>query len=372
MNTKIVLVPNSVICNPNPCALYGKYHPDSGVFNIISNEKKSGTSKIGVISTTAPTNCKGLHGEISGKEIKFTYRGKSCNVSVYDLYTNVFSRNTGILETDKMKEKTAVIVGCGSVGSLVSLELARAGVGNFILIDADILEYHNICRHQCGIDDVGKYKTKCLKDKILKINPSAKIKLHICGVEEIPIVSWDESLHEDSTIIIGCGDNRASDVQSNRIASGYGVPFLSIGLWERAGAGEIFYWLPKKSMPCYGCALGDGGGLSGRVNANSHHIYSNQEEIESIKFEPGISADISFVTLIGVKLAIDIINAKTEGYSPRLLNDLTQYTLICNTCNPEIGGKMLEIFSYPLQVTRSIRVQFRDCCLNKCRWEKDD
>ena len=57
-----------------------------------------------------------------------------------------------------MTEKKVVVLGCGSVGSLIAMELARSGVGNFLLVDADTLEYHNLCRHQCGIEDVGDLK----------------------------------------------------------------------------------------------------------------------------------------------------------------------------------------------------------------------
>lgn len=43
----------------------------------------------------------------------------------------------------------------------------------------------------------------------------------------------------------------------------------------------------------------------------------------------------------------------------KLHNDsLTQYTLICNTNNPKIGGEMAENFSYPLQITRSILLDY--------------
>ena len=124
-------------------------------------------------------------------------------------------------------------------------------------------------------------------------------------------------------------------------------------------------------MPCYECALGDGGGLSARVEAN-HHVYSNQENIEGLKFEPGISVDINFITSIGIKLIIDILNAGDETYIPRLLNDLKQYTLVCNTSNPAIGGEMVEIFSYPLQVTTSLVVGFGKGCKGTCQYELDE
>jgi tRNA A37 threonylcarbamoyladenosine dehydratase len=97
--------------------------------------------------------------------------GVICKKEPYSLKLDIFSRNTGILESDIMLKTGAMLIGCGSVGSLVALELAKAGVGRFLLIDNDILGYHNICRHQCGIYDVGKYKTEAVKERILQINP---------------------------------------------------------------------------------------------------------------------------------------------------------------------------------------------------------
>ena len=111
--------------------------------------------------------------------------------------------------------------------------------------------------------------------------------------------------------------------------------------------------------------------MSGRVETNNHHVYSNQVDIEKLKFEPGISVDINFITCIGIKLALDILNVTNATYIPRLLNDLQQYTLVCNTSNPQIGGEMVEIFSYPLQVTTSLKVNFgANCKDHLCRYEK--
>ena len=121
-------------------------------------------------------------------------------------------------------------------------------------------------------------------------------------------------------------------------------------------------------MPCYYCALGDGGGVSERAVTN-HHVYTMEAELEKVRFEPGISVDINFITTIGIKLAIDLLN-KDDDYIPRLLNNLQQYTIICNTSNPEIGGEMVEIFSYPLQVTTSLEVEFNKCWDGMCRFEK--
>ena len=130
------------------------------------------------------------------------------------------------------------------------------------------------------------------------------------------------------------------------------MPFVSIGCWERAFAGEIFYCLPE-GMPAYSDFVAALGESSGRSIANTH-IYMG--EVGS--FEPGISADINFVTTIAVKMILDLLNRNNENYTQRLIQNLSQYTLICNTNNPKIGGDMADIFSYPLQVTTSIEVEY--------------
>ena len=333
----------------NKCIkVYGKYFEDTGIFNVFPIQLSNKGIYLGdVLPKGSKPLSDGFCGVLTTEEIEFYWCGERIKTESYGLYQSIFSRNKGILESDVMKKKCAIIIGCGSVGSLVAMELARAGVEKFVLCDADTLEYHNVCRHQCGIDDVGDLKVNALMFKILNINPQANIK-----------------------VFVGCGDNRTADVYANKIAIYYDSAFISIGFWERAFAGEIFYHIPNKEMPCYKCALGSGD-LSSRVEAN-HHIYSNQENIEGIKFEPGISVDINFITTVGIKLIIDILNSTNEEYVPRLLNDLKQYTLICNTSNPNIGGEMVEIFSYPLQVTTSLVVEFGKDCDRKCNFELEE
>ena len=186
-------------------------------------------------------------------------------------------------------------------------------------------------------------------------------------VEQVGRKIFDEYCKPGEAILVGCADNRTADVYSNSIAVSYKVPFISIGFWERAFAGEIFYWLPNANMPCYKCALGDGGDLSQRTSTN-RRIYTTQENLAKVNFEPGISVDINFVTTIGIKLILDILNMGNEEFTPRLLNHLKQYTLVCNTNNPKIGGEMAEIFSYPLQVTTSLKVSFCKGC-PPCKFE---
>lgn len=339
--------------------IYGYYVENTNSYNITSfgeNDRHFPQDLIGEIYEAKTDRQDCLIGYFDGEELHFIdATGVECKKEPYQLKLDVFSRNVGILESDIMMKTGAMLIGCGSVGSLVALELAKAGVGRFLLIDNDIFGYHNICRHQCGRYDVGRYKTEALRDRILMINPYAKVVTQNCTVQEVPLQVFNDFCNPD-TIVIGGADNREGDLYANMIAKEAGMPLISIGCWERAFAGEIFYCLPE-GMPDYSDFMAALGSVSGRATQN-RRFYTTEEELEKASFEPGISVDIDFVTVIAVKLALDILNRNNPGFTPRLLGHLTQYTLVCNTNNPKIGGDMAEIFSYPLQVTTSIEVDY--------------
>lgn len=50
-----------------------------------------------------------------------------------------------------LEGKRVMIVGLGSFGSQIAIELAKAGVGSYSLWDFDRVELHNLARHTCGI-----------------------------------------------------------------------------------------------------------------------------------------------------------------------------------------------------------------------------
>lgn len=351
--------------------LYGWLIEKSGVCNICY-QNANGAGHIGVVYESKPddSNNDKVEAWWEGNQLVCRYKGTILDVQSYEIQTDIFSRNEGILECQQMLDSYVVISGCGSVGSLVALELARAGVGNFVLIDNDILQYHNICRHQCDCRDVGKYKSDALSERIRRINPKAKVVSIVGVLEQTSKEVFNDNCIGKNAIIVGCADNREADIYANSLAAFYNIPFVSIGFWERAFAGEIFYYIPGQGMPCYECAVGSSE-MSARTETN-HRFYTTQQSLENVNFEPGISVDISFVTIVGIKLIIDILNRYRKDYTQRLLPHLSQFTLVCNTNDRRLGGDMAEIFAYPLQVTTSLQVGFGQRCSGKCQYENDE
>lgn len=293
------------------------------------------------------------------------FSANSIRIKLYDTVTNLFSRNAGLLESSAMLDKRVVLVGCGSVGSFAAMQLARSGVGKFVLCDTDTLEIHNICRHQCGFDDLGRYKVDAVKDKILNINPNAEVITYRSIIQRVPEDELLPLLGKD-TIIIGGGDNRGSSDWACKLAIKTDSSFVATGCWTRAFAGEIFYWTPGRNLSCYSCAFKD---LIDEDRPESHATYfGDEEEKETLAFEPGIAVDIDFVTIIAVKLSLDLLNQDNDNYTPRVIDYLKQYTWVCNTNNTKIGGPKAAMFPNPLWITNNLSVnKDKDCpyCSNK-------
>ena len=79
----------------------------------------------------------------------------------------IHSRNIELSNNDIANKKVAVI-GAGSLGSSVVMHLVRAGITDITIIDPDRFESANLGRHILGVDDLGKYKTQALKERIQK------------------------------------------------------------------------------------------------------------------------------------------------------------------------------------------------------------
>jgi hypothetical protein len=92
-------------------------------------------------------------------------------------YDTFVMRNSGYINAitqAKIRNTKLLIAGCG-IGSGPAVCAARMGFENFILVDGDVVDAHNINRQFYDFADVDKPKVEALKDKILRINPEAKV-----------------------------------------------------------------------------------------------------------------------------------------------------------------------------------------------------
>jgi len=128
----------------------------------------------------------------------------------------IFTRNPrGVSEI--LSRARVCILGAGGLGSNVAIMLTRAGVGEFFIIDFDIVEASNLNRQHYALKHLGSPKIEALKEQILGINPYAKVQT--CG-EKITSENVREILR-DEKIICECFDGAENKAMIANLSAEY-------------------------------------------------------------------------------------------------------------------------------------------------------
>lgn len=76
----------------------------------------------------------------------------------------------------ELSKKRIAVIGLGGVGGTALEALARTGIENFIIVDADVVSLSNLNRQILyTYKDVGETKVSCAKSRILAINPDCNV-----------------------------------------------------------------------------------------------------------------------------------------------------------------------------------------------------
>ena len=125
---------------------------------------------------------------------------------------------------DKLQKSKIAVFGIGGVGSYVVEALARAGVGELILIDKDVVSESNINRQIIATHKtIGKPKVEVTKERILEINPNINILMYkeFFTPETIGII--DETI----TYIVDCVDTVTAKIELVSRANQMNIPIIS-------------------------------------------------------------------------------------------------------------------------------------------------
>ncbi|MGH8121622.1 MAG: ThiF family adenylyltransferase, partial [Rudaea sp.] len=126
--------------------------------------------------------------------------------------------------------KVVVVVGCGALGSAIARLLAQAGVGNFRLIDDDILSTPNTARHALGHPYVGKNKAKAVAQMLRtdfphlrSAEPYPKLFEHLTPKELESLTSSD--------LVISAALDYSSDLRLDSWRREYATPPAHVCTW---------------------------------------------------------------------------------------------------------------------------------------------
>jgi molybdopterin/thiamine biosynthesis adenylyltransferase len=224
----------------------------------------------------------------------------------------IFKRIEKLFDVGALGDAQILIVGCGSGGGNLALQLVMSGIRNFTLIDNDILEPENVIRHVCGRRFIGKKKVDELEEVLEDRNPKINIKKL-----DVDIMHFEtlESEIKHHTVVVLATDNEPSRYLVNEICVRNKIPFVVARVFTRGIGGEVFSYRPEAGG-CLACLESCLERTQYRQGIREIDLVSEEErelmygmEIAEIKDSPGLNVDISFITAFHTRFTLDAIAA---------------------------------------------------------------
>ncbi len=165
----------------------------------------------------------------------------------------------------RLSESTALILGCGALGTVSANMLARAGVGHLVIVDRDFIDLTNLQRQvlfdeQDIADDLPK--AEAAKRKIAAINSQVRVTAIVDDINFGNI----ERFAEGADILVDGLDNFETRYLANDLAVKKGLPYVYGGAVGTSGMAYAILphsvngdsaWekLPggSRATPCFRC-----------------------------------------------------------------------------------------------------------------------
>ncbi len=218
---------------------------------------------------------------------------------------------------EKLAGGSAVIIGCGGLGSVLANNLVRAGIGKLRLIDKDILEESNLQRQLLFNEEdvIKKFPKVIAAHKRLKaINSDIDIEtIH----EEIDKNNINKSIGGFDLVLDGT-DNFPTRYIINRACIERSIPFIYGAV--AASFGMVYNVMPGKGI-CLKCLFREEPSGEDVLNCNTVGIINTAVNIiasiqttEALKFLTGNSNDMieGLINIDVWDLSLDIIDIKKD------------------------------------------------------------
>lgn len=151
----------------------------------------------------------------------------------------------------KLGERHVLIIGCGGLGSNVSNNLVRAGVGYIKIVDRDYVEMENLQRQILfDEEDVKLLKPKAIaaKEKLQRINSQLHVQAEVCDVNQGNI----EGLLDGIDLVIDGTDNLETRFLINDACFKHKIPWIYGACVASYGMTMSFF---PKDGPCFRCVI---------------------------------------------------------------------------------------------------------------------
>lgn len=236
----------------------------------------------------------------------------------------------GIEGQQSLAKSSALVVGCGALGSIIASTLCRAGVGKLRIVDRDFLELSNLQRQSLFDErdvEAGLPKAIAAQNRLQQINRQVAVEAFVEDVDADNVTR----LADGVGVIVDGTDNFETRFLINDVSIKYSIPWVYGGC---LGAdGQTMTIVPGESA-CLNCLMLDGPPAPGTTEtcdsfgilAPVINVIGSIQSMEAIKILSGNIADVS------KKLAV--IGMWSNEYRTMDLSTLRD-RVDCPTCKGE-------------------------------------
>jgi hypothetical protein len=163
---------------------------------------------------------------VAGDDIRFWCRGNFDDLGEDDLRNRqAFGAGT----VNLLRSLRVAVIGCSGTGSILIEQLARLGVGAFVLVDPDIIEMKNLNRiSSTTLEDANRRTPKVtvakrMIDALGRGQSVLPLQMNLDSIEAVHRVAECE-------VVFGCVDTAEGRNLANRIAAYYLMPYIDVGV----------------------------------------------------------------------------------------------------------------------------------------------
>ena len=182
-----------------------------------------------------------------------------------DVTEPTFERVAGAYDLERMASVRLVVVGVGGAAAFVE-EMARCGVGEFVLIDPDVVDVPNLATQQVYRRDLGRPKVDAVADRVLDVSPWARVATLHGSLDDLSDAEVSELVRCSirpadttcpvTTVLCGFTDDFHAQARVNQLALRNGVPMLAAQVYQHGRGCEVSFHAPGITPACGRCVLG--------------------------------------------------------------------------------------------------------------------
>ncbi len=226
---------------------------------------------------------------------------------------------------ERLRASSAVVVGCGALGTALANLLARAGVGRLRIIDRDFVEESNLQRQTLFEESDARDalpKAVAAERRLGAINSDVKVEGIVADLD----AKNAEDLLGGFPLLLDGTDNFEARLLVNDYAVKEGIPWIYAAVVASYG---VTMAIRPGQTPCLACLAEADEGMDDRAGGDPSAI-KHEENGSSPLVAPGTQATCDTVGVLGAAagviasieaaLALKLLLGKTQTLDDRLLS----------------------------------------------------